>query len=54
MKLVNCATCKFNEGDDLFPICKYEEIDELNGYMNVSSKELDSMYTENCVRYKEK
>lgn len=54
MGISKCSICKFNKGDDLFPICKFEEIDENNGYLNVTSKQLDTMYTEECVRYEEK
>lgn len=50
----DCGTCKFNEGDELYPICRYEEIDEDNNYMNATLKELETMYTEECVRYEEK
>lgn len=49
--IANCGKCKMNEGDKDFPICKYEEIDEMNRFMNVSTNDIDSMYTEQCTRY---
>lgn len=49
--LISCDTCRMNEGDDLFPICRYEELDEKNNFMGLDSRDLDSMYTDECTRY---
>lgn len=47
----NCEICKNDVGVPGLPICKYEEIDEIN--LDYSSKDIDSMYTENCTRFEE-
>ena len=52
--MANCETCKRNEGTPGYPICKYEEIDERNNYTNITTKEMNTMYTEDCVRYEGK
>lgn len=52
--VANCGRCKMNIGDKDFPICKYEEIDEMNSYIGVSTKDMNSMYTEDCTRFNKK
>lgn len=47
----DCELCKMNEGTPGFPICKYEELDEEIGYSGVSTKDMNSMYTDECTRY---
>lgn len=49
--IADCEQCKFNTGVQGFPICEYEEIDERNNFVNVTTKELDTMYTDECVRF---